>query len=90
MTRAIEVNGQPFAVLVESSTNGTYLVPPIVLDEDGAPIEGHEILQAIVESGFGITMPVIRNANPGVLAWVDRTMAMLSFSLQAPILLEDS
>jgi hypothetical protein len=84
MTRIVEWEGQPFALLVEGE-RGDYLVPPIVLDEDGAPVEGREVLAAIVESGQAVQMPVVRGANPGVLAEIDRRMAHLSDELGVPI-----
>lgn len=84
MTRIVEWDGEPFAVLVETK-HGNYLVPPIVMDEDGNVTEGREVLEAIVQSGTGIPMPVIRNTNPGTLAEIDRRMAHLSAELGVPI-----
>jgi len=48
MTRLIEWDGEPFAVLIESP-EGDYLVPPVVLDQDDKPIERRELLAAGVE-----------------------------------------
>jgi hypothetical protein len=60
MTRLIDWEGEPFALLIESP-HGHYLVPPIVLDQEGRPIEGREVLAAIVESGVAART---RNVDP--------------------------
>lgn len=85
MTKIIEWDGEPFAVLVESSTYGNFLVPPIVLDPDGRPIEGRDLLTAVVMANTRISVPVLRNATPAVLAEVDRRMARLSDQMGVPL-----
>lgn len=85
MTRMIDWEGQPFALLVEGTRDGDYLVPPIVLDLTGAPIEGREVLHAIVPSGVSAELPVVRNAPAVALAEIDRRMARISEELGVPI-----
>jgi hypothetical protein len=85
MARLVEWDGQPFAMLIESQ-DGDYLVPPIVLDEAGRPVEGREVLAAIVESGVTIKHPVITAATPADLAEIAQRMARLSKELGVPIL----
>ncbi len=79
----VEWENKPFALLIESD-KGDYLVPPIVLDEDSNVVEGQEVLMAIVASGVGVKMPIIRGATPGILAEVDRRMSYISQSLGVP------
>jgi hypothetical protein len=91
--RAIEVDGRPFALLVEGET-GSYIVPPIVLDREGMHVGEHnaEVLRAITLAGKqdpefkGVWLPVIRDADPGTVAWVDRELARLSDELGVPVL----
>ena len=83
--RIIEVDGQPFAVLIEPEDGSPYLVPPIVVNEDGAPIEGREVLEAIVQSGKSITHPVAKGATASDLARIDQIMQRLSDELGVPI-----
>jgi hypothetical protein len=86
MARLIEWGGAPFALLIEATEeHGAYLVPPIVLDEHGRAIEGRDVLEAIVNSGVSVQLPVIRNATPAMLAEVDRNMQHISESLGVPI-----
>lgn len=54
MTRLIEMDGQPFAMLIERPGGSSYLVPPIVVDSDGEVIEGHEVLAAMRQAGVTI------------------------------------
>lgn len=82
--RLIEWDGKSFAVLIEAP-EGDYLVPPVVLDEDGRPIEGREVLAAIVATGIAIECPVVMAASPGDLAEIDQRMALLSDKLGVPI-----
>ena len=84
MARLIEYNGMPFAVLIDGAT-GPYIVGPIVLDEHGAPIEGREVLTAVVQTGVTIQHPVIRNGTPAVLAYVDQALARLAEQLGVPV-----
>ena len=86
MAEPIEVDGMPFALLVDGET-GRYLVPPIVLDRDGVAVgeQNAEILAAIVESGVEVELPVFRDANPGDVAWIDRQLAALSRELGVPV-----
>lgn len=93
MARIIEWDGLPFAVLVES-VHGSFLVPPIVLDPDGNPIEGREVLAAIAlanananadPDAAAISVPVLRDATPAILAEVDRRMARLSHAMGVPL-----
>jgi hypothetical protein len=84
MARMIEWEGQPLAVLVESD-HGAYLVPPIVLDDTGVPVEGCQVLAAIVLSGVPTEHPVIRISAPAGLAEIDQIMARLSDQLGVPI-----
>ena len=60
------MDGQPFAVLIEGGPEGSYLMPPIVLDHDGNIIDGHEILAAMNQAGV-----TIESATGGV--WTGRT-----------------
>jgi hypothetical protein len=78
--RIIEWDGEPFAVLIELP-EGDYLVPPIVLDEEGKLVEGRELAAAVVETGIAIEHPVMTAATAGDLAEVDQRMARLSEQL---------
>lgn len=89
MTRIVEWDGEPFALLMESDIDGTYLIPPVVLDAHGAPIEGREVLEAIVASNVAVPLPVIRNASASDLAEIDQRMQKLSDELGVPIGLPD-
>ena len=75
---------QTLRELIEGE-NGAFLVPPIVLDSDGVPIEGVEVLAAVVQSGVTIKHPVVRGATPGALAEIDQRMARISEELGVPI-----
>jgi hypothetical protein len=81
MAQIVEWEGQPFALMVHSELHGSYLVPPVVMGTDGEVMEGREVLQAIVDSGETVGLPVIRGATPAVLAEIDRRMAHLSAEL---------
>ena len=82
--RMIDWEGEPFALLVETA-EGSYLVPPIVLDEEGRPLEGREVLAAIVESGVAVELRVIEGATAADLAEIDQIMARLSEELGVPV-----
>jgi hypothetical protein len=84
VSRLIEWDGQPFAVLIETP-DGDYLLPPVVLDEEGRPIEGREVLAAIVESEVSVKHPVVKGATPGDLAEIDQRMARISDELGVPL-----
>lgn len=84
MARMIEWDGEPFALLVETP-DGDYLVPPIVQDEDGVVIQGHEVLQAIIDSGVAVEHPIVRGASVADLAEIDQRMAHLSKELGVPL-----
>jgi hypothetical protein len=49
----IERDGEPFALLIETE-RGSYLVPPIVIDQDGNVIEGQDVLAAMNVAGVEI------------------------------------
>jgi hypothetical protein len=85
MATLIEWDGEPFAVLVDSP-NGRYLVPPIVLDENGGVIHGREVLTALVKTGNTIHHPVMHAATRADLAEVDQRMARISEELGVPII----
>lgn len=85
MSRLIEWDGEPFALLIEREDGRAYLMPPVVLDADGNVTEGREVLQAIIDSGVTVGLPVVRGSNPGMLAEIDRRMAQLSDKLSVPI-----
>ena len=59
-------------------------MPPIVLDEEGRPLEGREVLAAIVESGVAVELRVIEGATAADLAEIDQIMARLSEELGVP------
>ena len=82
--RTIEWDGEPFALLIESAT-GSYLVPPIMLNEHDTLIEGRDVLLAIVEAGINPDHPVVRAPTPAALAEIDQRMAALSEQLRVPI-----
>jgi hypothetical protein len=50
MTRMIIRDGAPFAMFIDDSQLGRYLVPPIVLGDQGDVIEGHEAIAAMREA----------------------------------------
>lgn len=79
----IEWGGEFFALLVESPDR-SYIVPPIVFDLAGDLIQGVEVLQAIVESGVAVEVPMIRNATVGDLADIDQRIAKISADLGVP------
>jgi len=85
MAHIVEWEGQPFALMVTSDRHGSYLVPPIVRGPDGNVMEGRDVLEAIVESGETVSLPVIHGATPAVLAEIDRRMAHLSIQLGVPV-----
>ncbi len=41
-------------MLIESSEQGSYLVPPLVFDHDGNLIEGHDVVEAMRQTGVTI------------------------------------
>ena len=84
MTRIVEWEGEPFALLVETP-DGDYLVPPIVRDSDGVVVEGREVLRAVIESGATVELPVVEGATPADLADIDQRMARISEELGVPI-----
>ena len=84
MTRMIEVGDKPFALLVETD-HGDYLVPPVVFDLERNVIEGREVLEAIIESGMEVSVPVLHNRTTADLAAIDQTMKLISDQLGVPI-----
>ncbi len=84
MTRLVEFDGQPFALLLET-TAGTWLVPPIVRTPEGEVIQGHEVLDLIKQAGVAISMPVASDASPASLALIDQRMKRLSDEMGVPI-----
>jgi hypothetical protein len=87
MGRLIEWDGQPFAVLVEDPA-GPFLQGPIVLDPDGELVHGYgsaELLTAVVETGQALDHPVIRDADPAMVAEVDRRLAHIAQVLGVPV-----
>ena len=60
-------------------------MPPIVLDEAGVPVEGREVLVAIIEADTTLHHPIITDATPAVLAEIDQRMARISDELGVPI-----
>jgi hypothetical protein len=54
ITRIIIRDGAPFAMLIDDPKLGRYLVPPIVLDDQGNVIEGHDALSAMHQAGVQI------------------------------------
>ncbi len=83
MARVIEVEGQPFALLVDGA-NGQYIVPPVVFDTDDKLIMGFEILEVIKRTKLPINVPIYRNVGPADLAWIDRTLAAISKDFGVP------
>ena len=83
MSRAVEWDGQPFALLIGEPGAGGYLGGPIVLDSSGAPVgEGNrEVLLAIADSGIDVKLPVAYISGPGELAEIDRRLAALCSEL---------
>lgn len=84
MARRIMWDGKPFALLVEGD-DGPFLVPPIVFNEEGEPVEGREVLAAIVLAGVAVKHPVVRGASVADLAEIDQRMARISEELGVPI-----
>lgn len=80
----IEWGGQPLATLIKSS-DGDYIVPPVVIDPNGAILVGEELLMAIVESGVTIKHPVILGCTPERLAEIDQRLARVSEDLGVAI-----
>ena len=85
MTRLVEWDGKPFAVLIEPEHGEAFLARPIVLDEHGTAVDGQQALAAIVHSGISIELPVVRNPTPAVLAEIDDRMVRLAAQLGVPI-----
>ena len=77
MSQIIIMDGQPFAILIEGGPEGSYLMPPIVLDHDGNIIDGHEILAAMSQAGV-----TLDSAGDGI--WTGRTA--LGTTVQHPYL----
>lgn len=84
MSRIIEWDGQPFALLIEKD-DGSYLVPPVVIDAEGQVVQGRETLEAIKATGTTVQLPVVQDATPGALADIDRRMATIAERLGVPI-----
>jgi hypothetical protein len=67
------------------STRGDFLVPPIVLHENGQPLEGYEGLERFVEGSLPAEQHVVKGATPADLAELDCRMAKLSEEFNVPI-----
>ena len=84
-SQPIEWDGQVIAILVHGQ-DGDYLVPPVVRDSEGNILMGHEVLEAIVQSGVAVELPVIENCTVGKLAEIDSRLAQIRDSLGVPFL----
>jgi hypothetical protein len=56
VSRLIEWNGEPIAMLIESAASGSYIAPPLVFDASDPPklIAGHEVAAALKSVGFQV------------------------------------
>jgi hypothetical protein len=80
--RKIELNGEWIAILLEDDEGKPiWIVPPLVFDEDDNLIEGHDVVEAVIQSGKGVEMPQIRGATPGYLAQLDQFLANVAEQL---------
>jgi hypothetical protein len=52
-----------------------HVVPPVVFDTDGKLVMGAEVLAEVKKTGEGQDVPIIRNANPAVVADLERFLA---------------
>jgi hypothetical protein len=87
MARVINwVDGTPIGLLIELEDGDAYIVPPIVHGEDGHLIQGENVLQAIVEFGRPVRVPVVENCTAAYLAELDRRLARASDALGVPVL----
>lgn len=76
--------GLPIAVRI-FSTEGDYLVPPIVFDDDEKLLMGSEVLQAIVDSGTSVDHPVLRGVSHRQLGELEQEQAGISTKLGLPL-----
>jgi hypothetical protein len=74
-----------FVSLLMYSTRSDFLVPPIVLHENGQPLEGYEGLERFVEGSLPAEQHVVKGATPADLAELDCRMAKLSEEFNVPI-----
>ena len=74
-----------FVPLLMHSTGGDFLVPPIVLDKNGRPMEGYEGLDAVEGDMSWLEQHVVKGATPADLAEIDERMARLSDEFDVPI-----
>jgi len=71
---------ETIAVLLHGQ-DGDYLVPPVVFNTAGELIMGHDVLEAIVQSGIAIEHPVLRGFNEAKLADLEQRLAKVSEDL---------
>jgi len=87
MTREIIWDGTTIGILIEHAGGvDDYIVPPVVLGEDGHLIQGESLLQAVIDTGVTVQVPVVQNCTPALLAELDRRLARASEVLGVPIL----
>ena len=88
-SRRITWDDTEIALLITGGEDGDYIVPAIVLDDEGRVMEGREVLEAIAQSGRPFEMPTIRGTDPGRLAELDQQIARVSEQLGVPVGLPD-
>ena len=77
-------------LLLINSVHGDFLVPPIVLDENGQPFEGYEGLDRFVDGSLPwLDQHVVKGATPADLLELDRRMAKRSEEFNVPIGIPD-
>jgi hypothetical protein len=87
MARPIIWDGATIGIFIEhEGGDDDYIVPPVVFGEDGRLIQGENLLQAIIDSGVPVQVPVVQNCTPALLAELDRRLARASEVLGVPIL----
>jgi len=60
MARRIIWDGTTIGILIEHEGGvDDYIVPPVVLGEDGHLIQGENLLQAIIDTGVAVQVPMV-------------------------------
>jgi hypothetical protein len=79
----IERNGECVAILIATPDGRRYVVEPVVFDQDGKLVMGHDVLHAVVQSGKTIELPVLRGLSPGDVADLEQFLERVREQLDA-------
>lgn len=84
MSRHIVVNDEPTAQIVYTP-EGQFLVPQLLVDDDGQVPEGMEWLNALRGRGMGVSPKPIEDATLVDPAWLQERLEYVSQQLGIPI-----